>query len=207
MDDIKEEIRKLAFDAGFDDVGFCRAETSPQAKADLKEFNAKGYHGTMDWMVNTEERRADPQVLWEEAKSIIVLGLNYGPKEDPMALLDQPERGVISCYAKNRDYHDLIKKRLKRMARAMVEKWGGALKVFVDTAPVMEKAHCRANTLGLAGKAYMCGFSQLRIMALFGRDLHDVGINAGRAPKRSLREMYQLLGQLPHRCLCRCREN
>jgi len=152
MADIKQELRELAFDIGFDDVGFCAARTSDRHKADLREYNARGYHGTMDWMETTEERRADPQVLWEDAKSIIVLGLNYGPKEDPMALLDHPDRGVISCYARNRDYHDLVKKRLKRLAREMVARWGCELKVFVDTAPVMEKPIASQTQLGWQGK-------------------------------------------------------
>ncbi len=152
MDGIKEILRELAFEAGFDEVGFCKAETSEQAKRDLREFNAQELYGTMDWMETTEDRRADPQVLWEGAKSVIVLGQNYGPKEDPMALLDHPDRGIISCYAKNRDYHDLVKKRLKRMARAMVEKFGGELKVFVDTAPVMEKPLAAQTALGWQGK-------------------------------------------------------
>ena len=152
MTDMKQDLRDLAFEIGFDEIGFCAARTSDQHKADLREYNARGYHGTMDWMETTEERRADPQVLWEDAKSIIVLGINYGPKEDPMALLDHPDRGIISCYARNRDYHDLVKKRLKRMAREMVARWDCELKVFVDTAPVMEKPIASQTRLGWQGK-------------------------------------------------------
>lgn len=152
MEDIKQSIRELALEAGFDDVGFCQAQTSDQNKSDLKEFNAQGLYGTMDWMETTEARRADPTVLWEGAKSIIVLGQNYGPKEDPMGLLKHEDRALISCYARNRDYHDLVKKRLKKMARALVEKFGCELKVFVDTAPVMEKPIAAQTQLGWQGK-------------------------------------------------------
>lgn len=152
MSDMKDAIRQMAFDAGFNDIGFCKAETSPQAKANLAEFNAQGLYGTMDWMKTTEQRRADPKVLWEGAKTVIVLGQNYGPKEDPMALLEHPDRALISCYARNRDYHDPVKKRLKRMARAMVERWECELKVFVDTAPVMEKPLAAQTQIGWQGK-------------------------------------------------------
>ncbi|MDV7340888.1 tRNA epoxyqueuosine(34) reductase QueG [Terasakiella sp. A23] len=152
MEEIKETIRSLALDMGFDTVGFCKAQTSDQAKRDLKEFNARGYHGDMDWMVTTEERRADPKVLWEGAKSIIVLGMNYGPDYAPMDLLEETDKGVISCYAQNRDYHDTVKKRLKRLAREMVARWDGELKVFVDTAPVMEKPIAAQTSVGWQGK-------------------------------------------------------
>ncbi|SCA57443.1 Epoxyqueuosine reductase [Candidatus Terasakiella magnetica] len=152
MEDVKQTIRTLALEMGFDDIGFCVAQTSKQHKDDLKEFNARELYGTMEWMQTTQERRADPKVLWPEAKSIIVLGMNYGPKNDPLALIDNPEKGVISCYAYNRDYHDTVKKRLKRLAREMVERWDGELKVFVDTAPVMEKPLAAQTQLGWQGK-------------------------------------------------------
>jgi len=152
MSDIKEAIRQMAFEAGFNDIGFCKAETSAQAKTDLAEFNNQGLYGTMDWMQTTQDRRADPKVLWEDAKTIIVLGQNYGPKEDPMKLLDHPDRALISCYAKNKDYHDPVKKRLKRIARDMVARWQCELKVFVDTAPVMEKPLAAQTQVGWQGK-------------------------------------------------------
>jgi epoxyqueuosine reductase len=152
MSDIKAELREMAFAAGFNDIGFCRAETSDQAKADLIEFNAQGLYGTMDWMQTHADRRADPKVLWGDAKTVIVLGHNYGPKENPMTLLDHPDRALISCYAKNKDYHDSVKKRLKQMARAMVARWDCELKVFVDTAPVMEKPLAAQTQVGWQGK-------------------------------------------------------
>ena len=152
MDDIKETLRQMAYEVGFDDVGFCKAETTQQEKDDLAEFNSLGLYGTMEWMQTTEARRADPKVLWGGSKSIIILGLNYGPKENPLAMLDNQDRGTISCYARNRDYHDTVKKRLKKMARAMVEKFGCELKVFVDTAPVMEKTLAAKTPVGWQGK-------------------------------------------------------
>lgn len=152
MHDIKQDIRNAALEMGFDVVGFSPAQTSKQDQANLREFNARGLYGTMEWMVDTEDRRADPKGLWPEVKSVIVLGVNYGPKEDPMALLPETDRGIISCYARNRDYHDLIKKRLKKLARYMVEKHGGELKVFVDTAPVMEKPLAAQTGVGWQGK-------------------------------------------------------
>ncbi len=152
MTDSKETIRALALELGFDAVGFAPAKADPEDKANLAAFLDQGRHGTMDWMARNEDRRADPQVLWPEARSVIALGMNYGPKGNPRALLERPERGAISVYAQGRDYHDVMKKRLKRLARAVVERFGGAVKVFVDTAPVMEKPLARRAGLGWIGK-------------------------------------------------------
>lgn len=151
-DEIKNHLRKLAHEAGFDAVGFCRAETSDQAKADLHAFNAGGYAGDMAWMWETEERRADPKTLWPAARSIIVLGLNYTAAYDPLEALENKDRPLISTYAQNRDYHDVVKKRLKAMARAMVAKYDCEVKVFVDTAPVMEKPIAAQTSLGWQGR-------------------------------------------------------
>ncbi len=137
---------------GFDAVGFASAATSEAAKQGLTDFLAQGWHGDMGWMAETAERRADPRTLWPEARSVIVLAVNYGPAEDPMALLGHPARGSISVYARNRDYHDTLKRRLKRLARWLVEREGCRVKVFVDTAPVMEKPLAQAAGLGWQGK-------------------------------------------------------
>ncbi len=152
MSELKKKLQELAHDAGFEAIGFSRAETSAQNKVDLLEFTQRGFHGTMEWMETTRERRADPKVLWPEAKSVIVLGMNYGPAYDPMDLLKKTGHGAISCYAQNRDYHDTVKKRLKRMARSMVAQWDCEVKVFVDTAPVMEKPLAAQTQLGWQGK-------------------------------------------------------
>jgi epoxyqueuosine reductase len=106
----------------------------------------------MDWMERTRERRADPQALWPDVKRVVVLGLNYGPDEDPLAALARKERGAISVYARGGDYHDLIKGKLKRIAQWLVAQSASELKVFVDTAPVMEKPLAEAAGLGWQGK-------------------------------------------------------
>ncbi|HEX6980755.1 MAG TPA: tRNA epoxyqueuosine(34) reductase QueG [Alphaproteobacteria bacterium] len=150
--DPRQQIRDRALALGFDVVGFARADMGAAAKARLAEFVAAGLHGDMGWMADTAERRADPRVLWPEARSVVVLGVNYGPATDPLAGLARRDRGTISVYAQNRDYHDTVKKRLKALARWMHETFGHAVKVFVDTAPVMEKPLAQAAGLGWQGK-------------------------------------------------------
>ncbi len=152
MSDAKPAIRARALEIGFDAVGFAAAETSEDAKRALADFLAAGRHGDMGWMADTAARRGDPQVLWPEARSVIVLALNYGPPYDPLALLTRRERATVSVYARNRDYHDTVKKRLKHLARWLVEAYGCQVKVFVDTAPVMEKPLAQAAGLGWQGK-------------------------------------------------------
>src|SRR4051794_9233772 len=150
--DIREAIRAEALAIGFDAVGFAPAHLADGARAGLREFIERGYHGDMGWLAGHGARRGDPQALWPEAKTVVVLGVNYGPEDDPLAGADDPERGVISVYARGRDYHDTIKKRLKALARWIVARWPGELKVFVDTAPVMEKPLAQTAGLGWQGK-------------------------------------------------------
>ena len=150
--DPKAAIRDRALALGFDAVGFTLAGLGAAAKQNLADYIARGHHGDMGWLAETAARRADPQVLWPDARSIVVLGLNYAPGHDPLRLLDRPERGAISVYARNRDYHDLIKKRLKALARWMHGELACEVKVFVDTAPVMEKPLAQAAGLGWQGK-------------------------------------------------------
>jgi epoxyqueuosine reductase len=130
--------------------------TDPDAIADAARhfhaFLAAGAHGEMDWLAAHPERRADPRVLWAGVRSVIMLGVNYGPDENPLAILQQRTRGAISVYAQGDDYHDLIKKRLKALARWLVATAGGEVKVFVDTAAVMEKPLAQAAGLGWQGK-------------------------------------------------------
>ncbi|WP_256024550.1 tRNA epoxyqueuosine(34) reductase QueG [Roseomonas sp. GC11] len=146
-------IRDEALRLGFDAVGFAPAHLGPEVRARLDAFLAAGMHGQMGWLADRAEQRAHPQALWPEAVSVIALGMNYGPEENPLALLDQRDRGAISAYARNRDYHDIVKKRLKALARWMVERWKGSeLKVFVDTAPVAEKPLAQQAGLGWQGK-------------------------------------------------------
>lgn len=139
--------------AGFDTVGVARVADVSEKTADrLAEFVTAGRHGDMDWMPETAVRRGHPSRLWPEARTAIVLGLSYAPDQDPLAVLEDRWRGVISVYAQGRDYHELIKPRLKQVARALVAKTGAEVKVFVDTAPLMEKPLARLAGLGWQGR-------------------------------------------------------
>ncbi len=124
----------------------------PEAKVRLERFLADGAHGDMVWMAATAERRASPNALWPDVRSVIMLGMNYGPDEDPLAILTRKYRAAISTYAKGDDYHELIKSRLKEIARWLVANAGGDVKVFVDTAAVMEKPLAAKAGLGWQGK-------------------------------------------------------
>jgi Uncharacterized Fe-S protein len=137
---------------GFDLCRITHAGSIPLAPERLKTFLAEGQHGTMGWMEETRERRGDPRVLWPEVRSVVMFALNYGPDEDPRALQAKPDRGAISVYARNRDYHDIIKGRLKEIATRFAARAGEDVKVFVDTAPVMEKPLAAAAGLGWQGK-------------------------------------------------------
>ena len=148
----REAIRAKARAMGFDAVGFARAETSAAAKQGFAQYIAEGRHGDMAWMENNADRRADPNVLWPEARTAIMLAVNYGPAEDPRFLQDQRDVGAISVYARHRDYHDVIKKRLKQLASWLQGESGADVKVFVDTAPVLEKPLAAAAGLGWQGK-------------------------------------------------------
>ena len=124
----------------------------PEAKARLEQFLAEGLHGDMVWMETSAGRRASPLALWPQVRSVVMLGMNYGPDEDPLAILARKDRAAISTYAKGDDYHDLIKSRLKELARWLVANAGGDVKVFVDTAAVMEKPLAASAGLGWQGK-------------------------------------------------------
>jgi epoxyqueuosine reductase len=151
-DPIREAIRDRALASGFDAVGFAEAHLDAAARAGLSEFIARGYHGDMGWLAGTATRRGDPRALWPQARTVVVLGVSYAPADDPLTLEDMPEIGVISVYARGRDYHDTLKRRLKALARWIEEHWPGALKLFVDTAPVMEKPLAERAGLGWQGK-------------------------------------------------------
>jgi epoxyqueuosine reductase len=137
---------------GFDTVGIAPPDAIPRAKERLERFLAEGAHGDMGWMETTAERRGDPRMLWPQVRSIVMLGVNYGPPHDPLAILKERERGAISVYAQREDYHEIIKKRLKALARRLIAQAGGDVKVFVDTAAVMEKPLAEAAGLGWQGK-------------------------------------------------------
>jgi epoxyqueuosine reductase len=150
--EIKTAIRAEALALGFDAVGFAPPQLAAATRAHLVEFLAKGYHGDMGWLAARTAERAAPQVLWPDARSVLVLGLNYAPADEPLALLGEKDCGGVSVYARGRDYHDVVKSRLKALARRIEARWPGALKVFVDTAPVMEKPLAQAAGVGWQGK-------------------------------------------------------
>src|SRR6202167_222512 len=149
---LQEKLIAEARALGFDSVGV----TDPGAIADagryFQAFLEDGAHGDMDWLAANPERRADPRVLWPGVRSVIMLGVNYGPDENPLTILEQRTSGAISVYAQGDDYHDVIKKRLKALARWLVAASGGEVKVFVDTAAVMEKPLAQAAGIGWQGQ-------------------------------------------------------
>jgi epoxyqueuosine reductase len=149
---IKDALIRTARQQGFDVLGVTRPDAAPQAKARLERFLAEGQHGDMAWMERTAEQRGDPRALWPQVRSIIMIGLNYGGTDDPLAILRRREQGAISVYARGDDYHDVIKPRLKTIARWLLRQAGGDVKVFVDTAAVMEKPLAEAAGLGWQGK-------------------------------------------------------
>lgn len=145
---LAEEARTL----GFSTFGIADPDSISGARERLQTFLDEGSHGDMDWLANEPARRASPRVLWNDVRSVIMLGMNYGPDENPLTLLERTTRGNISVYARGDDYHDLIKKRLKMLARWLLEQAGGDVKVFVDTAAVMEKPLAQSAGLGWQGK-------------------------------------------------------
>jgi epoxyqueuosine reductase len=149
---LKRTFIERAEALGFDTVRIVRPDAIPLAPDRLKAWLDAGRHGSMEWMQDTADRRSDPRTLWPEVRSVILLGLNYGPSENPLAELAQKDRGYISVYARNRDYHDVIKGKLKEAAGFLASKASSDVKVFVDTAPVMEKPLAEAAGLGWQGK-------------------------------------------------------
>ncbi|TPM51643.1 tRNA epoxyqueuosine(34) reductase QueG [Mesorhizobium sp. B2-2-3] len=138
--------------AGFEAVAVTTPDAIPLAPARLAAFVEDGFHGSMGWIAETLQRRSEPSSLWPQVRSIVVLAMNYGPDHDPRDLLARRDRGAISVYAQNRDYHEVMKGRLKEIAGKIVARAGGDVKVFVDTAPVMEKPLAEAAGLGWQGK-------------------------------------------------------
>jgi epoxyqueuosine reductase len=140
------QAKALGFDA-------CRVTTAAHSfKQPLVSWLAADHHAGMDWMEEHRDRRASPQALWPEARSVIMLGMNYGPDSNPLATLDRPDVGTISVYARNRDYHDIIKGKLKQLAQKLASRTKAEVKVFVDTAPLMEKPLAQAAGIGWQGK-------------------------------------------------------
>ena len=154
MSALKQTLTTEAKAIGFAKIGVCRPTDIAEAGARLHAFVAAGHHGQMGWLADRIAWRSDPSVLWPEAKSVIMLADLYTPNHDPLAILQEKSRAAISVYAQNKDYHDVVKKRLKRLGRWLLEQAGEdhQIKVFVDTAPVMEKPLAQAAGLGWQGK-------------------------------------------------------
>ena len=149
---VRQRVLDAAHAAGFDAAGIAPVAVGRREQARLDGFLASGEHGDMDWMLRTAERRRDPARLWPPARSVVVVAANYGPARPPLGDLAHRQRGNISVYARNRDYHDIMKKRLKRLGRWMSETFGCEARVFVDTAPVLEKPLAQAAGIGWQGK-------------------------------------------------------
>jgi epoxyqueuosine reductase len=153
---LRTAIRDEALRLGFDAVGFAPARLSAEARTrrlqDLGAFVAQGMHGDMGWLGERTEQRADPAALWPEARTVVSLALNYGPGHDPRAAVEARERAAISVYAQGRDYHEVVKSKLKALGRFIWDTYRHEIKVFVDTAPLMEKPAAQAGGLGWQGK-------------------------------------------------------
>ena len=149
----EDRLRAKARELGFAAVGLTSAQDDPVRAARLHQWLGEGNHGAMEWMADRADVRQGPQSLWPDARSVIALGMSYAPEADPLALEGDSEKARISVYAQGRDYHDVLKKALKALARWMVAEWPEIqLKVFVDTAPVMEKPLGEAAGIGWQGK-------------------------------------------------------
>ncbi|WP_418887997.1 tRNA epoxyqueuosine(34) reductase QueG [Octadecabacter algicola] len=149
---LKEQLREKALSEGFASFGVCRPDAVPELPERLKIFVEQERHGQMAWIADRMAWRGDPSALWPDAKSVVMLAEPYTPTHDPLEVLEHSDRAAISVYAQNRDYHDIVKKRLKRVGRWLVDQAGCEIKVFVDTAPVMEKPLAQAAGLGWQGK-------------------------------------------------------
>ena len=149
---VRDSIREKARELGFNAVGFAPVHLAPEIRDQLTQFIDEGRHGDMDWMPAKAERRREPVALWPEARSVIALGMTYTPDPSAFDSLDQPGIGHLSVYARGRDYHDVVKKRLKALGRWICEEFPGDVKVFVETAPVMEQPVAQAAGLGWQGK-------------------------------------------------------
>jgi epoxyqueuosine reductase len=149
---LKQQVVAKALELGFAACGVCKPYAIPLAPARLAAFVDAGYHGQMGWMGERMEWRGNPAALWPDARSILMLAETYTPPYNPLDLLELREQGVISSYALGADYHDVVKKRLKHLGRWLIDVAGGQIKVFVDTAPVMEKPLAAAAGLGWQGK-------------------------------------------------------
>ena len=192
--DLKRALAGEAKSLGFDCIGVTAPDATGKAGEYFRAFLDAGGHGDMDWLAANPERRMDPRVLWPGVRSIVMLGVNYGPDENPLDVLKMRTRGAISVYAKGDDYHDVIKKRLKMLARWLAAKSGDDVKVFVDTAAVMEKPLAQAAGLGWQGKHTNLVSRELGSWLFLGAIYSDVRAAVRRSRRRSLRLLQRLPG-------------
>jgi epoxyqueuosine reductase len=182
-DDLSAAVRGRARSLGFDVVGVGPAAVPARNREGYRRFVEAGFEGEMEWLAREPELRQDPRALWPEAKSAIVVGMNYGPEHDPRAGLEQRTAGVISVYARNRDYHEVIKGRLKQLAGWLHASTGGAVKVLVDTGPVLEKPLAERAGLGWQGKHTNLVSRDLGSWLFLGVILTDLALAEGRSER------------------------
>jgi epoxyqueuosine reductase len=149
---IKDQLMARALEEGFSKLGICAPDATPETAGRLQAFLTAGNHGQMGWMAERTAWRGSAAALWPEARSVIMLAEVYTPESDPLTVLGQKDRAAVSVYAQGKDYHDLVKRRLKRLGGWFATRTGAEIKVFVDTAPVMEKPLAQAAGLGWQGK-------------------------------------------------------
>jgi epoxyqueuosine reductase len=178
---LAQRIHERAVSEGFSAARIARVEDDPALAQRLRSFIAEQRHGTMEWMAETQDRRRSPLAMWPEAKSAIVLAMNYGPEMDPLRRLEDTQTGVISVYALNRDYHDIVKAKLKQIAQWLAHETKAEVKVFVDTAPLMEKPLAQKAGLGWQGKHTNLVSRELGSWFFIGTILTAAELQADRA--------------------------
>ncbi len=178
-------------------------EVSVRSREGLYRFLGEAQHGDMAWMADRPERRSDPKGMWPQVRSIIMLGVNYGPDRDPLAVLGARDRGAISVYAQGDDYHDVIKKRLKRLARWLIAQAGGDVKVFVDTAAVMEKPLAAAAGIGWQGKHTNLVSRRFGSWLFLGAIFTTLDLPPDPRRRRSLRDLPCVPRRVPDRSISR----
>ncbi len=191
-------LKARALGEGFDTVGIAAPDAVREAGAEFHAFIEAGFHGGMGWLVDKAERRADPRTLWPEVRSIVMLGMSYGPGGDPLAATRERGRAAISVYAQGLDYHDVVKRKLKAVARDFARASGADVKVFVDTAPVLEKPLAQAAGLGWQGKHTNLVSRGAGSWLFLGAIFTTAVAKAGCARKRPLRLLPKLPRHLPN---------
>ena len=197
---LKEEIVRRAIAEGFDAVGVTTPDGIGRAGDRLRDFLARNMHGDMGWLETHAARRSHPQALWPDVRSIVMLGMNYGPETDPLAILEERSRGAISVYARGRDYHDVIKGKLKTLGGWLNRETGAEVKVFVDTAPVMEKPLAEAAGIGWQGKHTNLVSRELGSWLFLGAIFTSAELQPDKAEIDHCGSMPPLSRHLPDRC-------